>query len=270
MEKCKLLIAEDVATVREALCKMIDWPSLGVDLTGAAESGEEALELMERNVPDILLTDIGMPKTNGLELIASVTEKYPNVKCVILSGLNEFEHARQAIRLKVHDYILKPIDPEEIQHTIGRIAEQLKRERSKQEELRAAEQKVRERLPILSERLPDLAISGNVKKSKLVEQALSTMIAGFRSRDFSLADVAANVGLSEKYLNQLFKEATGVTVYACLIRLRMDEAAELLKEPYAKVYEVCDRIGYADQDHFRESFKKQFGVTPTEYRNRFL
>ncbi|MNN71188.1 HTH-type transcriptional activator Btr [compost metagenome] len=71
-------------------------------------------------------------------------------------------------------------------------------------------------------------------------------------------------------MNRLFKEVTGTTINHMIIRLRMDEAARLLKDPLTKIYEICDRIGYADQDHFRESFKKQFGLTPTEYRNTFL
>ncbi len=266
----KLLIAEDVATVRDTLIRIIDWPSLGIELIGAADNGEEALSVMERTVPDILLTDIGMPKKNGLELIAIVSDKYPNVKCVILSGLNEFEHAKQAIKLQVQDYILKPIDPEEIKGTVARVTERLRVERAKREELQAAERTIKEKLPFLAGQMTELAITGSFKKKKLVDRALAGMIDSFRSRDFSLSNIAAHVGLSEKYLNSLFKEVTGITVYASLIRLRMDEAARLLKDPNIRVYEVCEMIGYSDQDHFRESFKKQFSLTPSEYRNRYL
>jgi AraC-like DNA-binding protein len=86
----------------------------------------------------------------------------------------------------------------------------------------------------------------------------------------TLSDVAASVGLSDKYLNLLFKDVTGMTINHWIIRLRMEEAGRLLKDPAFKIYEICDRIGYVDQDHFRESFKKHFGLTPTEYRNKFL
>ncbi|MBW7461135.1 response regulator, partial [Paenibacillus sepulcri] len=114
----KLLIAEDVRTVREALIRSIRWEEIGIRLLGAVENGEEALIWLEREEPDLLLTDIGMPRMNGLELIEAVKARKPDIRCIILSGLNEFEHARQAIKLQVLEYILKPIDPAEIERVM--------------------------------------------------------------------------------------------------------------------------------------------------------
>ncbi|RKP53226.1 AraC family transcriptional regulator [Cohnella endophytica] len=111
-------------------------------------------------------------------------------------------------------------------------------------------------------------MSGNLKKKKLVEQAIRYVKDRFMSRDLALSDVATAVGLSEKYMNLLVKDVTGTTINHLIIRLRMEEAARLLLDPGNRIYEICDRIGYADQDHFRESFKKQYGLTPTEYRNQ--
>ncbi|SFJ81381.1 AraC-type DNA-binding protein [Paenibacillus sp. UNC496MF] len=87
-------------------------------------------------------------------------------------------------------------------------------------------------------------------------------------KDLALPDVAAAVGLSDKYVNALVKDVTGATINHAVIRLRMEEAARLPRDPSARIYKICDRIGYTDQDYFREAFKKQYGVTPTEYRNR--
>lgn len=266
----KLLIVEDVRTVREVLVHSIRWEALGIRLLGAAEDGEEALAWMDREEPDLLLTDIGMPRMNGLELIDAVKARKPDIRCIILSGLNEFEHARQAIKLQVTEYVLKPIDPEEIERAVTRAVRELNQEREGRRAIALAEQAAKEKLPHLSEALPAGDWSGSLKKKKLVEQAIGCVKENFRNRDLSLADVAAAVGLSDKYVNALVKEVTGMTINHLIIRLRMEEAARLLKDPAIRIYEICDRIGYADQDHFRESFKKQYDVTPTEYRNKFV
>ncbi|MGG1553801.1 response regulator transcription factor [Paenibacillus ferrarius] len=266
----KLLIAEDVKIVRETLVRAIDWNALGITLLGAAENGEEALAWVEREAPDLLLTDVGMPKMNGLELIEAVKARKPEIRCIILSGLNEFEHARKAIKLQVLDYVLKPIDPAEITTVVARAVEGLRKEQEERRGLELAEQAVKESLPNLTEVLSQEEWAGDLKKKKLVEQAIAYVKAHFARRELALSDVAASVGLSEKYTNRLFKEVTGQTINHWIIRLRMEEAARLLKDPAIRIYEICENIGYADQDHFRESFKKQFGVTPTEYRNRWL
>ncbi|MFD0693905.1 response regulator [Paenibacillus sp. GCM10027628] len=266
----KLLIAEDVKIVRETLVRSINWPDLGIELLGAVENGEQALAWLDREEPDLLLTDIGMPKMNGLEVIEAVKARKPDIHCIILSGLNEFEHARQAIKLQVLDYVLKPIDPVEIAEVLSRAVETLRKERGEREALTLAEQAAKDRLPNLTEALPLGEWTGSLKKKKLVEQAIQYVKEGYMRKDLALSDVATSVGLSEKYLNVLFKEVTGMTINHSIIRLRMEEAARLLKDPSIKIYEICDWIGYTDQDHFRESFKKQYGLTPTEYRNKFL
>lgn len=266
----KLLIAEDVKIVRETLVHAINWQALGIDLLGAVENGEEVLAWLDREEPDLLLTDIGMPKMNGLELIEAVKARNPDIRCIILSGLNEFEHARQAIKLQVLDYVQKPIDPGEIERVLAHGVEVLRKERAERQALALTEQAAKDKLPNLSETLPLGEWSGSLKKKKLVEQAIQYVKEAYTRKELALSDVSASVGLSDKYLNLLFKEVTGMTINHAIIRLCMEEAARLLKDPSIKIYEVCDWIGYIDQDHFRESFKKQYGMTPTEYRNKFL
>lgn len=266
----KLLIAEDVKTVRETLARSIPWERLGIALIGAAENGEEALAWLERETPDLLLTDIGMPKMNGLQLIEAFKARKPDIRCIILSGLNEFEHARQAIKLHVQEYILKPIDPGEIVRVFEQVVGELRRERDSRQDGAHAAQRLREELPNLTETLSADAGPGDLKKKKLVEQTLRYLKEAFARKELALSEVAASVGLSDKYLNSLVKEVTGMTINQLIVRLRLEEAARLLKDPAIRIYEICDRIGYTDQDYFRETFKKQFGLTPTEYRNEYL
>lgn len=266
----KLLIAEDVKTVRDALARSVPWESIGISLLGTAENGEAALARLELETPDLLLTDIGMPKMNGLELIEACKARNPDIRCIILSGLNEFEHARKAISLQVQQYILKPIDPDEITRVFSEVVRELGRERRQREELAVAESKLRDELPNLAGALPPDEWSGSLKKKRLVEQAIGYIKQNYARGDLALSDVADAVGLSEKYVNLIVKEVTGTTINAWIVRHRLEEAARLLKDPANRIYEICERIGYTDQDYFREVFKKQYGRTPTEYRNSRL
>lgn len=266
----KLMIAEDVKTVRETLVHAIPWNRLGIELIGAFNNGEEALARLDDEEPDLLLTDIGMPKMDGLELIKEAQARKPDIRCIILSGLNEFEHARKAIQLQVLEYALKPIDPDEIEKVLMRATRKLSKEREERRGLALAERASKDKLPHLSELLQNGELSGNLKKKKLVEQAVHYLKEHYMRKELALSDVADAVGLSEKYMNLLVKEVTGATINHLIIRLRMEEAARLLKDPANRIYEICGRIGYTDQDHFRESFKKQYGLTPTEYRNQLL
>ncbi|MCJ8014748.1 response regulator [Paenibacillus sp. KQZ6P-2] len=266
----KLLIAEDVKLVRETLALSIDWERLGIELVGVAKNGEEALEWLKHDPPDLLLTDIGMPKRNGLELIEAFRACKPDIRCIILSGLNEFEFARQAIKLQVMEYIMKPIDPEEIEQVFSKITAEMHREREERRGIELLEQGLKDRLPNLANALPTVEWTGSLKKKKLVEQAIQVIRESYSRKELTLSDVADEVGLSEKYVNALVKEVTGMTINHWIVMLRMEEAARMLKDPANRIYEICDRIGYADQDHFRETFKKQFGLTPTDYRNNYL
>ena len=106
----KILIVDDEIMIRSGLSKIIRWNEIGFELVGAVGSAGEALKMIAQIPVDAILTDINMPDMTGLELIRRVRKELPRVKAVIISGYSEFEYAREAIELKVENYILKPLD----------------------------------------------------------------------------------------------------------------------------------------------------------------
>ncbi|RED66174.1 response regulator [Cohnella lupini] len=127
----KLLIVEDEASFREAILTMIDWESEGIRVIGTASNGRKAIEAMEEEKPDILLTDIRMPMMSGLELIEEAKARGIDLIPVLLTGYSEFEYAQKALKLGVFDYILKPCNPKQVKEVIGKVKDELVRERSK-------------------------------------------------------------------------------------------------------------------------------------------
>lgn len=125
----KVMLVDDDYPVLEFLSAAIPWEQYGLQLQGTYENGAVALEQAEAGMPDILITDIGMPKMNGLELIAALRERKPNLRVAILSCHNEFHYAQQALRLNVQDYVLKDtLDPADLEKLLDQFKKSLDQE----------------------------------------------------------------------------------------------------------------------------------------------
>ncbi|WP_162341412.1 response regulator transcription factor [Paenibacillus paridis] len=118
----KMIVAEDEQSFREGILTLVDWKLYGIEIAGEAENGRQALEMIMNDPPDLLLTDIRMPHLNGLDLIREAKAAGLEFRSVLLTGYNEFEYAKEAIKLGVSDYLLKPCMP----HDIVRVILELK------------------------------------------------------------------------------------------------------------------------------------------------
>lgn len=119
----KVIIADDENLICRLVQALADWDALGMEVAGTAENGLEALELVKTVKPDILITDIRMPGCDGLELIRQAKELQPQLEVVIISGYAHFEYAQTAIKYGVGNYLLKPIQKEELMDTLGKMKE---------------------------------------------------------------------------------------------------------------------------------------------------
>jgi two-component system response regulator YesN len=125
-----VIIADDEPRIRKALVEIIDWESLGFEVCATAHDGQDALEKIEQNGCDLLVTDIRMPRLSGLDLIRRLREDARPLKIIILSGYEDKEYLRSAIQFSVESYLLKPINPDELYSILGNTAESLDRELS--------------------------------------------------------------------------------------------------------------------------------------------
>ncbi|WAM33243.1 response regulator [Caldicellulosiruptor morganii] len=126
----KVLLVEDEVYMRKGIIKLIDWKKHGFDMIVEASNGQEALEILKKEKVDVVITDIKMPVMDGIELIKRISEEIENKpSVVIISGYNEFEFAKAAIRYGVNDYLLKPIDEVELIQTLERIKTRILNER---------------------------------------------------------------------------------------------------------------------------------------------
>ncbi|MDE7016446.1 MAG: response regulator [Lachnospiraceae bacterium] len=151
MSLYRIMLVDDEEEVRKGIIRKMDWERLGFVVVGDAENGEDALEKLEQLEPDVVITDIRMPYMDGLALTARIREKYPSMKVIIFSGYDDFEYAKQAIKLKVTEYILKPVNGEELAVILKRIRDSLDEEIEQRRDIDALRESYLGSLPILRE-----------------------------------------------------------------------------------------------------------------------
>lgn len=145
--KYRVLVVDDERIERVALETLIDWPSIGLELAGAARNGIEALELMRDTLPDIVVTDIKMPGMDGITLICEALALYPDLRFVVLSGHGDYEFTSRAMELGVRYYVLKPMDSGKILSVTKKAVEELRESRRQMELSLRRDQTIEELLP---------------------------------------------------------------------------------------------------------------------------
>jgi two-component system, response regulator YesN len=148
----KLLIVDDETWVRERLKHTIKWSDIGLEVIGEAEDGEEALALTEALSPDIVITDIRMPCINGLEYIKKLRDNHNDTKFIIISGYSDFEYAQRALKLGAYDYILKPIEDDDLIGVVKRCVEEINSNKNKDNIFKKAKEQIEEGQTILKEK----------------------------------------------------------------------------------------------------------------------
>lgn len=198
----KLIIVDDEEEVRKGVIQKIKWSKFNFEIAGEAENGREALDLIEENIPDVVITDITMPLMDGLELAAVLKDSYPTVKTVILTGFDDFKFAQQAIKYGVADYILKPVLPKDIEDLIEKLKNQIDEEIAQKEDIVMLRRHYNESLPVIRDRFLTLLITGRPNENE-VEKRIAGFSLNLGGNVFVVA--AANIDASS-FKNNIFEE----------------------------------------------------------------
>lgn len=165
--KYSVLLVDDEEEVTQAIKRKLNWVEMGFEEPRYARNGLEALEVSEDQAPDVVMTDIQMPYMTGLELSKKLKELYPGIRIIIFSGYDEFEYAKEAIRLEAEEYILKPIDAGELKSVFERIHESLDKERDERQNLEKLKSYYMESLPLLQEDFFAALLDGKLEEKRI-------------------------------------------------------------------------------------------------------
>ncbi|MFB9329150.1 response regulator [Paenibacillus aurantiacus] len=247
-----IIIVDDEEFIRLGLAKIMSRMSLPINVVGSHANGRDALTHVLDLAPDaldLLITDIKMPMMDGLKLIEQVRESRRDLPIAVLSGYGEFEYARLAMRMGVKDYLLKPVDTAQLHELLNSVYQGT-----------VAESKLLDAEETLGE--------GEERDHYAVEELKRILNAEY-NKNFELEQLAKAVGMSASYISRLFRGKTGLTLTDYVIGLRMEKAKQFLTDhPHLRNYEISQLVGYYDPVYFNKLFKRTFGMTPKEYKEK--
>ncbi|UTX65447.1 response regulator transcription factor [Streptococcus constellatus] len=236
-----IMIVEDEYLVRQGISSLVNFKKFNMQVIGEAENGLEAWEKIQAECPDIILTDINMPKMNGIKLAQLAREQYPQLHIIFLTGYDDFDYALSAVKLGADDYLLKPFSREDVEAMLIKVKEKLDKEKKQQQ------------------------VHELVEKAEFsdLEQAIHDRLA---DTELSLKSLSFQLGFNSSYLSVLIKKELGLPFQDYLIQERMKRAKLLLLTTDLKVYEIAEQVGFEDMNYFSQRFKQIVGVTPRQFK----
>ena len=259
----RLLIADDEKLEREALAELVQRRFEREVVLEVAENGRKAADTAVLWGADLILMDIEMPGMSGLDAARAVLAQRPSCRVIFVTAYSLFQYAHEAVHLGACDYLLKPVDPDELEASVRRAMRQIETER-KLEELAAAQPQQEQ--TETEEEAEDAPEEGENSQTALVMAHVRRYLEDNYMFDLSLDSVGEILHISPAYLSAQFKKYQKMNFLDCLTELRINAAKELLADPFRSSAEVASMVGYEDASYFARAFKKRTGMTPTQYR----
>ena len=240
-----VIIVEDENLIAKNIAKHIEAENSKFKVVGIYSNGEDALNAIKEQPPAVVFTDISMPVMSGLELAAEINRTMSHIKCVIITGYADFEFAKQAMHYEVKDYLLKPLDTEELHLVLKNL------------ELSLTE-------------ISDKMHSENSNESTISPEEIVTLVKDYVKKHYSeeidLNSIARTLGFSSSYLTKVFNKVENTTPSKVIRSYRMGIAKQLLNDDSLTIQQIASHVGYSDPFHFSKSFKQTVGISPTQYK----
>ncbi len=234
-----ILFVDDEPLIIQDLAKSIDREALMIDKILLAYSAKQAQAFFAQEPIHLVLCDVEMPQTNGLEFLSWVKENYPDTKSMIITGFSVFRYAQTALQLGCLDYLLKPISPEDLEKAIARVGKIT--------------------LPLEEDKFQNL--------STAVKQAI-LFILDNQSLALTRQEVASHVFLNPDYLDRKFKAETNMSITQYITTKKVEKAKDLLQNSTMSISEIAELAGYSNLANFSCMFKQVTGFTPSAYRKK--
>jgi YesN/AraC family two-component response regulator len=244
-----LVIVDDESKIRNGLCNYFPWHEIGFRVTYDAKNGRDALNYIQNNHVDVILSDIKMPEMSGIELIEQLHRQRSKIKVVFLTGFREFELAQKALVFGAVNFILKPTKYHELVSIFSKIREDL-------DECRTDKR----------EDANDISVDDQSYHSKIIALIKSYVDENYNR--VTLDDVAELVHMNPTYVSKYFKQRTGQKFSDYVISVKMKKAADLLNDIRYRICDVSNMVGYENAKNFSTTFKKYYGKNPKEFREK--
>ncbi|OJJ14306.1 hypothetical protein BKI52_43280 [marine bacterium AO1-C] len=252
--KNTLLVVEDNPELREFIVSELS----SIYHVLSAKNGAEGIDLALKNVPDLIVSDVMMPKVDGFELVKTLRQNQvtSHIPIIILSAKSSFESKITGLEIGGDDYLTKPFSAKEL---LLRVRNMLDRRDRLREVLTQSIS-----IPAIATKPKKRGISS--KEDTFLEKAVEIVEQNLRNPAFDVAFFCQEIGMSHSSLFRKLKALTNMTIMEFVRTIKLKKAAELLQQTEDKVEDVAFQAGFNDISYFNKCFKKQFGVTPSEYQ----
>jgi two-component system response regulator YesN len=295
----KVLIVDDESWTRDIIKAFGEWESLGMEIVGEAEDGKEALRMTERLQPHIVITDMRMPGTDGAALLQMLNDQFPAIKTIVVSGYDDFQYAKHALRYKAIDYLLKPVDPKELNAALQNCKSGLEAalmERGPLSldldisySLASYKQLLKSHFnelntdgvtATLAQMMEELGRSGNTK-AVMLEQVVQEML--LLLKELMNANSQDSDALHAPYGQEVVESGANtaaflthhyLTTLAQLIhqrkfknKLNLDEVRQYMEKHYTEpvTLEQLARVFFVSKEYLSKMFKQEYGRNVTDY-----
>ncbi len=248
MPAYKVLLVDDEERIRKGMKNLLESVIGEYQVVAEAANGKKAMECLLTCQVDLIITDIRMPEMDGMEFIRRVRNQLPHTPIFVLSGYDEYEYMRQALKSNVTDYILKPIDRVEFAQALSKVGEII------------GNKNIEDNMGPHKDK--------SEKDRRQVIRRVKEIINEKLHEDISLQNLANEVKYSYNHLSALFKSETGQSFSDYLTSIRLEKAKQLLRDTNLKIYEIGTICGYPNSKYFMSIFKEEFGLTPSEFRDK--
>lgn len=231
----EVLVVDDEPYAMEIAVNSVDWKKYSARAYSAT-SAKEALELLEAHRIQVVITDIKMPDMDGLTLIRKINELDRGIICIVMSSFNDFDLVREAMKLGACDYLFKPtMMPEDIENAVFDTVK--KRDTGK--------------TAVFPER--------SLADERWLADLYRYIDDNLMDHSLSLASAAEHAGLSRSYFSKHFKEVSGMKFVDCITKKKLEKARELYCKTGMKIYEIAEKLGYADWHYLYALYKREYG-----------
>ena len=241
--KVFIAVVDDEKIIRNGITKIIQRNVQDAQVCGTFGSARECMAYTDSHPVDLIVTDIRMPDLTGLDMMKIIRQNHPYLDFVVISGYSDFEYCRTAIQYKVFDYLLKPIEKEELIWIVRQYCAM-----KNDDSMHSLQQ-----------------INATQEVSSI--QAIKKYIRYHYSERITMEELGNKLFLNPNYISQLFKKETGQSVSSYILKIRMEMACSYLEDYSRNISEVAQMTGYSSPKPFAVAFRKYMGMSPSEYRS---
>lgn len=239
----RVVIADDNMKMCTGIKKVITDKFPHFQIEGVFEDGQSLMDHLDNNIPDLLITDICMPGFDGLEACRKLRERSSSAHIILITGYKNFEYAKQAIRYKVHELLVKPFSSEQLVEAIITAVNDF--------------------------RSDDKSVTmADTPQKYIVVETKTFVEKNFSNPSLSRSLIAEHLAVNASYLSDVFKSETKIGLSEYITQVRINHAKTLLADSALSIQEIASSVGCNSLQYFYQLFKKETGITPAEYQKR--